>query len=201
MSKAILRIIAVLAVTIGSICYLLPWAWADQPASNVHAVTLHTSSGTLVGFVAVPAECDSGDQTLGKLKSKNYRVRFWSNLDRVKFPFDMLVSTGMVERDVKAAEINRIEWRSSSFDGAVLQGTGVPQVSSEQALLLKTKPVYSCAPTYTETGVYWLSYDPKVGKNELEQICTLPFTQAPTEEQRAPFAKNPKVIEFTFDQD
>lgn len=182
---------------------LVMWASvasANPPPYFLHAVRVTTSSGTVTGYTSLPETVRlDRPEALAAVKVNSSAIWFWTDLEQISYPREMLVSTGKVSKWLTTSSISRLEFLPNKYSGWRFQGMGIiPEVEPEVAALLKKKPHYSCAPDAGK-GVYWLSYNPKIGEADLAHICQQASQGQPSETEQT-VIKSKGVIQFFYDK-
>jgi hypothetical protein len=115
-----------------------------------------------------------------------------SEITETRYPRKALVSRRLNNLYLPIAMVTRMERRTARFDG------GEPFfMDPAEAALLRDKPFSSCRARYDPDGKsYWVSYNKKVGKSDLEQICKLQDRGGVEKIDRRSWGPNVFVVNF-----
>lgn len=145
-------------------------AFADAPPYRLYSVKVFTSSRTHAGYLWMGADSrPNKPETLAKLKAKGGRIAIESDLVKIKYPTEMLVSTSP-SLSINISDITKIERIPNKYQKLASVQSG-PSMTFRTATLLQGKPHYSCVGDTGGAVVHWLSYNKLIGKKELENYC------------------------------
>ena len=164
-------------------------AWADGPRQVYQAVRISTGGPEFYAY-AVWNQVDEwklaghrpewavrqSDEFKMKVLNAIKQVCVTTTLEWLERPTSMPVITTPVSCYGKSS-VKSVELSSGSFSGRMSHG-GPFLHGPEVIARLKTEPFYQCT---TGLGLYWLSYNPKVGAKELDSLCNSEWYLLPKE--------------------
>lgn len=167
----------------------------------LHSAKISVGTETISGYLVLPYKAKLDIETpegLAYIRGLDYQPSVIESIElTAKFssdygPFWFTTKKLRQINNKKVRAVTLLKW---PLDGR--EYGPVAFVTQENAKLLKKAPMAWCKGKIWD-GDFWLSYNPKVTEEQLNDLCNRDFEHRPSDAEQQAILKNGNVVHFTF---